>query len=1141
MSTEIKNLDDKDNNDKRTESILITEENINLMNESYKKFNSMIYSNEELNKFKDNILSLLKERDKLYIRKHLEYKTKTEKIQTDFKHSINLTHINFNKIIETQAKITSRLDQLDNYESFVSKTNDKLVSHEVRLNNLRDDFSYSTQKYDKIYLDNLELPGFIGRCAKYKNCQNFFLDIIQDLAKLNKYKEKSIIDLKMYKDKLETIISSMNSILDNNNTSQIRYINETKEKILKDCDKMFESIRENMKEIRVENSKYSVELISKSMELTKKWDKIETIKNDLLERFNYSINKYQMMTEDTIKSFEEFKKEYSIIRRKFMELAEFIKDVRFRKNIGENVKKKEIKEIVKKILKKRRSFDAKDIQLLTDISNIENMDYKNFEEKNDENNNENRSLTLNHNDKSRKRNNISSIKKKNSHKILKEIIYKKALNQSAEGSKIQKMNIKNPLNSNENNNDTFNPNSINITPINISKNKSKISEIVYNINNNYINSNKNDNNFDRKKSNDLPNISNKKEKEKNKKLIEKMKKEKNNEIIINDYNNRQIEINQNKNKSMNIKEESYNKNKPIENVLKIEEKRQNINKEQINNEKNIKLDIIGNNKSNENSQKKEISNQFTGNNNIVKCDEVSQKSLSRIMSFKSNTEIKPTLNEETSTISDINNVNNSVQNNKNNNIGLSSEKSFSFISDKNLNRFLINEVQLGPNDKIIKELASELEQSTAKKEKLASNKKEIEKKFKKVCSNIEPINLLVKKEKSIKIDCNPIENSNFNKEQNINDNYKNEFQTNKILEEGDNTFNNILINNKNFNDLNNNNLIYDNNNINNNNKNGNNNEYINALNPIRTNNEVIINETYNTSIFNKKFHAYDQKLLNLELYTKEKILDLIAQINLLKKIYNPAINDSFFSEKSYLDSNKKSSNIRNKTQPGGKFKNFNNSYFSNSNYKNQNSPFNIEKNKENIPNNINSNCQNLFGYSNFGKKRNSLKNGKSANTKSSLINSKIPKNNFNSIHFNNIKNNNLNENNNNGILMNSVKSDNIKEIIDGNVVKNSQNNNNKNIIQKFSKNEEKRAESCKGNMLKYNNSNFNENVNNKNLDNNLNIGSSRNNFAYSSSSFKGTEIRLVDLNKLVNQQLPRNNLYPVNIMEKDYFVALNTK
>ena len=380
------------------------DENIDIMDETYKKFNSIIYTNTELNKFKDSILSLLKERDKIYMDKLVEYKTKAEKIKKDFDNTNNITNSKFSTIIDIQAKMSSRLDQLHNYESFVSKTNDKLISHEVRLNNIREDFTNATQKYDRIYLDNLELPGFIGRCAKYKNCQIFFLEVIQDLAKLNKYREKNIIDLKMYKEKLETIISSMNTILDNNNASQIKYINETKEQILKDCNCMFDILRENMKEIRVDNSKYAIDLITQSMDLTKRWEKIEKIRDDLNEKFNYSVNKYQMLTDDTIKTFNEFKSEYGIIRRKFMELAEFIKDVRFRKNIGDDVKKKEIKVLVKKMLRKRKSFDGKEVELLSDISNIENIDFKKYYRLRSKNNNNDdircNSLKLSENNKS---------------------------------------------------------------------------------------------------------------------------------------------------------------------------------------------------------------------------------------------------------------------------------------------------------------------------------------------------------------------------------------------------------------------------------------------------------------------------------------------------------------------------------------------------------------------------------------------------------------------------------------------------------------------------------------------------------------------------------------------------------------------
>ena len=90
----------------------------------------------------------------------------------------------------------------------------------------------------------------------------------------------------------------------------------------------------------------------------------------------------------------------------------------------------------------------------------------------------------------------------------------------------------------------------------------------------------------------------------------------------------------------------------------------------------------------------------------------------------------------------ISNINNSVNtfsttNDKNNSMN-------SFINsnqNKNCNKFNLLEEDLRDSDKIIKELASELEQSTAKANKLASNKKEIEENFKNICNKIQPINL----------------------------------------------------------------------------------------------------------------------------------------------------------------------------------------------------------------------------------------------------------------------------------------------------------------------------------------------------------------------------------------------------------------
>ena len=1215
-------------------ALILTDEdslNMNIMRETYNKFNSITYSTAELNKFKDNILSLLKERDKFFLDKLSEYKTSTDKIKFDFNSENKLSNSKFSKIIDTQAKMTSRLDQLSDYENFVTKTNDKLVSHDIRLTNIRNDFSLATQKYDKIYLDNLELPGYIGRCAKYKNCQSFFLDVIKDLAKLNIYREKNIIDLKMYKDKLETIISSMNSILDNNNQSQMKYINDMKEKILNDCKSMFETVTDSMKDIRVENSKYTVDLISTSMNLSKKWEKLEKIKEELLEKFNYDVNKYQMLTDDTIKSFEEFKNEYGVIRRKFMELAEFIKDIRFRKNIGGNVKKKEVKQMVKKMLKKRKSFEGENVQLLSDITNIENIDYKKYYniESNDEgeiNNssniiytNNNRSKSLKPKNKKNFNNNNNNIKEKekekeklnekinqknNSNKLVKEIKQKKEMNQSVEDTHIPRINMNNSsLNKNNN-------------TIDKEKDKNKSSRSVnINMKLNISNINNKKNNLNNKINSDEKNIKNN--------LIIDSKNLKDEENLEEKKDKEMNKINKNKDSNIiKLVKNNTNNNIELRNIL-------DDNNKYIEKKENVTISYSHRDKPQEKNIEKENSN--INNSNINKTNIINYE----LNPIKLNNDTKRSMIEDVSTISDVKNTSSSV--NKDNKF--SSEKSVSFISDSNgnnINKFIINDIHLEQNDKIIKELASELEQSTAKKDKF-------EQKFKTAFNNIEPINLLsnnkTSNEKNSQIqnqyqyqtnNINQInkqlspsnsaeivcdDNNNMNKnENNVN--------SNNIIKDNNNIIkdnnNNVIINsnsnsncnsnsNNNTNNINmktpsnenettNNNIKQNNNDdVNNSNINSNiissnnmvRNESISNLNPIKINNEIHLNEVISSNSVNSKLHAFDQKLLNLELYTKEKIIEIISQINSLKQNGNGnnfernSINNIELNRTSFVPNITPSSTEKNKT--------FNNSFMSTQNNKiTHHSSFNLEKayasdnnqiniNNENnknilnINNNINNNSPNqnlLYNNNNFNldKKKYSLRN---VNPKQSLINSKIQKKNSFSYNVNtnnaikkNIPSNFLTENNNNNnnnynnsvinnnILINNNNSNNLFQKNNLNNLNNLNNpikqNNSKEIIEstgpkiiqsisndintKFLKEIEKKIEN-NNNILKMNNM---DDLYNKKLNKNINnFNQNRNN--YNDSSFNGAEIKLVDLNKLVNHQLPRNRLVPIHINENEFF------
>ena len=380
--------------------------------------------NEELNKFKEEILKIVEEKDK-------KFYNKIEQISNEFssqstKNSSELEKIQsqYQSILNSQASINTRLDHFNSYDSFVGKVNDTLTSHEIRINNLRNDYTKSCQKYDQIYLDNLILPGWIGECCKYKTCKNFFDDAITQLGKLNQFKEKNTLDLKSYKEKLETIIKNFNLIVDNNNKANMKYSKEIGEITEKNCKEMINNLNDRLIELRVENSKYSQNLIQRTLEVKNEWEKIQKIKEEIYSEFNNKISNFRTITNNTINSFREFRNDFGDIKKKFYDLSEFIKDIRFRKNLGETIRKKEYVNMAKNISGKRKeSFDDNDINRIQ-IDTIENICYKEFKKDHHTNNlkhsqslelepNQNNLHKINNNLKNNEHNNKITSKKNN--------------------------------------------------------------------------------------------------------------------------------------------------------------------------------------------------------------------------------------------------------------------------------------------------------------------------------------------------------------------------------------------------------------------------------------------------------------------------------------------------------------------------------------------------------------------------------------------------------------------------------------------------------------------------------------------------------------------------------------------------------
>ena len=730
-----------------------------------------IYKNKELNKFKDEILSYISERDNYYSEKIKSLNSRTDNNSKSLEQLSNIVKNNIDNILSMQTDVSTKLDKIKVYDSFMNKANDKLISHEIRINNMREDLSRSNQKYDKIYLENLEVPGYIGRASKYPNCKMFFIEIIKELDKFNKFKDKNIIDLYTYKEKLENIIKTFQTIVENNNDSQIKYITKLNDKTNKN---LLETMEEKIKNVRIDNSIFSKDLIEKASELNILYDKINSIKENILKEFDKYSKEYKEKIDETNKLFDEYKVEYEIIRTKFLELADFIKNGKFTKNFISTIGRKEINSISKKLNKDNKSkINPKDVKLMNNIDEIEKMDFKD-------------------------RNTVDFNSNYNINNNKRRIKFSKSQNNFNHGNNLGKYKKSMGLTKNIGNN-------LNKNSLDKEKNEFKLNHgsLFY-----YKGKNLTD-------VSSTKNASNKK----NKNIFKNTNLDLDN--IINVKNSDGISLKNPKSERRSLRN--------TDDLIK------KIKKEKINNkEELIELKLA--------RRKKEKESRNNNNNDLSMSESL------------------------------ISNINNSI-----NTFSTTNEKNNSFnsinINNNKIGKFnLLEEANKEQNDKIIKEIASDLEQSTVKNKNFASNKKKIEENFKSICDKIQPVNLKLNNQ-------NNLEKIDEIKEKNNNVTNKSEQNTTLFSYNINNN-----MENSNNNSISKNNL-------------GRNNKKLKELieltekleensNSLKTNNNNSIkNNEANSNSIDKRMSIYDKKLDDLELFTKEQILEVINQLSLLKNNY----------------------------------------------------------------------------------------------------------------------------------------------------------------------------------------------------------------------------------------------------------------
>ena len=278
--------------------------------------------------FKEDILKSMKVIENKLTQK-ISLQT-TEMNDTLTSYNKNFEHV-YQKIKDLAELITTdnaALDKIAALLTFKASTIENLTAFDVKQNRIDIDLQNAIFKYDKIILEHILYPSIIGNNCKFRTMHDFVDYCLNQISHFNSFKDKQILDLKSYKTKLETVIKSFQTQIESitKTYSQLtdKKINESELK-MKSLLKVYD---DRLEDIRIENGTYAIQLKNLCESLTKEWQGVLNIKNEIEVNLQTQVDIMKEDNEKVLMCFENYQNEFKGIKSKFNVLSDAIKDIR---------------------------------------------------------------------------------------------------------------------------------------------------------------------------------------------------------------------------------------------------------------------------------------------------------------------------------------------------------------------------------------------------------------------------------------------------------------------------------------------------------------------------------------------------------------------------------------------------------------------------------------------------------------------------------------------------------------------------------------------------------------------------------------------------------------------------------------------
>ena len=301
---------------------------------------------------------------------------KLKKSIEEFENTLNEIKDKNNIFSEQTQSIKYLEEKLTSIEKKTNKNKDDLINYDVKFTSLRKDFSEACFKYDKLFLNNLSIPGLIGHSCKFKNIKEFVEFSLNKFYQFEQCKQKQMACMSSFKDftemKFGNIISDVNKFKSHNYDYIDEKVNDVKSFITEQTN----LIHDKFPDIKAENTYFHNNILDQIKNIKEERKDLQQTKNVLIQEIE---NTYKLMEKKEVETQNKiitFKKEFGKMKKNLMNIIEFIKDIRFKRNINDHkeVISAQINKLVKKLsdnLKTNKQSHPNHIQ------NNSNLNYKN--------------------------------------------------------------------------------------------------------------------------------------------------------------------------------------------------------------------------------------------------------------------------------------------------------------------------------------------------------------------------------------------------------------------------------------------------------------------------------------------------------------------------------------------------------------------------------------------------------------------------------------------------------------------------------------------------------------------------------------------------------------------------------------------